>query len=231
MSAVMRSFLVRMLAVCITSACVTACATPTPGANKSARTVSDRFKVKVESEPEEIRLALRAEGLSAAQSAALAEFTAAWRENDGRTIKIQAPNAARDPATAYRMMEGAKVFLIGQGIPESEIETIGYDAGGDVSAPLIVGYLRYKAAIPECGKNWANISHSFSNKPQSNFGCAVTANMAAQIADPGDLLKPRDMTPQDATRRQNVLDKYRVGEKTAAEKDDSASGAVSSAIK
>ncbi len=70
-----------------------------------------------------------------------------------------------------------------------------------------------------------------SNQPQPNFGCAVTSNMTAQIADPGDLLGPRTMTPQDAARRQVVLQKYRAGEKTGAEIDDGANGAVSQAVK
>lgn len=227
----MNNHIVRSLVVLLASVCVAACSTtPTPGADENARTSADRFKVKVVSEAEEIRLVLHARGLSPAQSVALEAFSQTWRESDGRSIMIQAPNAARDPAAAYRMSESTKAFLIDQGLPENKIEVSGYDAAGDTAAPLIVGYLRYKAEIPECGKNWTNIARSMKNKAQANFGCAVTANMAAQIANPGDLLSPRDMTPQDAARRQVVLDKYRTGEKTGAEADESASGAVSKAV-
>jgi len=227
----MKHSMLRNFAVLLATACLAACATPTPGADDNAKTSSDRFKVKVTSDSEEIRLGLHAQGLSASQSAALAQFGDAWRVNEGRKIMIQAPSGARDPAAAYRMSESARTFLVSRGLPEEKIEVVGYDAAGDAAAPLIVGYLRYRAELPECGKNWPNIAHSIKNKAQPNFGCAVTANMAAQIADPGDLVTPRDMTPPDAARRQTVLDKYRAGDKTTAERDEGASGTVSSVIK
>ena len=50
------------------------------------------------------------------------------------------------------------------------------------------------------------------------------------MADPGDLLGPRRMTPQDGARRQDVLDKYRRGEVTSAKSDPTASGKISSAV-
>jgi pilus assembly protein CpaD len=55
----------------------------------------------------------------------------------------------------------------------------------------------------------------------------VTANIAAQIADPEDLLHPRAETPPDGSRRQVVLDKYRTGATTSTAKDTQANGAVS----
>jgi pilus assembly protein CpaD len=54
--------------------------------------------------------------------------------------------------------------------------------------------------------------------------------MAAQIADPADLDHPRAMTPQDATRRQAVLDRYRKGEPTGAQQDEKAGAAISKAV-
>jgi pilus assembly protein CpaD len=116
-------------------------------------------------------------------------------------------------------------------VPAEQIEVVGYDPGAEGAPPLLVGYLRYKVEPLKCGTEWTSVTHSFSNKPAPNFGCAVTANIAAQIADPGDLLGPRTMTPQDASRRQDVLDKYRKGDITASAKDDNASGAISDAIK
>lgn len=226
----MTSPILRSLAVLAAVAGLSACATPVPEANDDARLSTERFTAKVTSEPEELRLALHAQGISEGQAAALVTFSETWRENEARTIKIQAPSGARDPAAAYRMSESARTFLIAQGVPEARIELAGYDPGDDKAAPLIVGYLRYRAEIPKCGQTWTNIAHSNSNSVQPNFGCAVTANMAAQIADPADLLGPREMTPQDAARRQGVLDKYRTGTKTAGERDKDADGAVSRAV-
>ena len=52
------------------------------------------------------------------------------------------------------------------------------------------------------------------NKNYFNFGCASQQNLAAQIADPRDLLSPRGVDSIDAGRRTTVLDNYRRGEPT-----------------
>ena len=118
-----------------------------------------------------------------------------------------------------------------QGVPASAIRLLGYDAKGDAGAPLVVGFLRYALTIPDCGRTWTNISHSMANQVQPNFGCAVTANMAAQVANPADWARPRPIDPADAQRRAVVLEKYRKGELTSSEKDEKASGTVSLVVK
>jgi pilus assembly protein CpaD len=54
--------------------------------------------------------------------------------------------------------------------------------------------------------------------PYPNFGCAQQHNLAAQIANPADLLGPRTMAPADADRRSVIMDRYRQGKTTGAEK-------------
>ena len=56
----------------------------------------------------------------------------------------------------------------------------------------------------------------------------MTANIAAQIANPRDLIAPAVMTPGDNGRRAVVLDKYRKGDITSSAKDDQADGKTSS---
>lgn len=211
------------------AAVVAACASP-PGYDKKALTPTQHYAAKVTSQPEEVRLAVHAQGLSPAQSDALDKFVTLWREDEGGMIGIQAPQEGVDPASAYRMSESARSFLITKGVPPHQIELVGYAPQSADNPPLLVGYLRYKAEIPKCGQKWTSITSTMSNAVQPNFGCSVTANMAAQIADPADLLGPREMTPQDASRRQFVLDKYRKGETTSSAKDAQADGAVSRAV-
>jgi pilus assembly protein CpaD len=225
----MTSILFRGLAVLGLTVTLGACVGTVPGADEDARLPSQRFEPKVTSQPEEVRLAIHAQGLSPRQAEALAKFADYWRDDEGGMIGIQTPSEGVDPAAAFRMGESARSFLLSKGVPASQIEVVGYapEAG---EAPLLVGYLRYRAEIPRCGEKWTSITRTYKNEVQANFGCAVSANMAAQIADPADLLGPRTMTPQDATRRQEVLDKYRKGEVTSAAKDDKADGAISRAV-
>jgi pilus assembly protein CpaD len=61
-----------------------------------------------------------------------------------------------------------------------------------------------------------------------NFGCAVQRNIAAELADPRDVDQPRGMTPADATKRMQVLNKYEQGQITAAQKSQDQNSTVSS---
>ena len=67
-----------------------------------------------------------------------------------------------------------------------------------------------------------------TTRSNPNFGCANTANIAALIANPADLIAPRDVRiRRDAARRETVLTKYRQGQITSTPKDEQASGVVS----
>ena len=222
----------RFIALALAAA-LSACASPAiqPGQALSARTPTELWKTEMASQPEEIRLAVRAEGLSANQANALTGLAQTWRGAGGGEVVLQAPVGGPEPDAVSRSGENARSFLVQQGVPASEIRLVGYDAKGDPRAPLVVGFMRYALAIPACGRSWTNIAHSMTNQPQPNFGCAVTANMAAQVADPADLATPRTMDPADAQRRAVVLDKYRKGELTSSEKDEKAEGAVSQVVK
>jgi pilus assembly protein CpaD len=50
------------------------------------------------------------------------------------------------------------------------------------------------------------------------------------IEDPHDLLQPRTMTPRDAARRAVVLDRYRNGQPTGAERSSDEQAAISDVI-
>ena len=204
-----------------------ACATKVPDRISDARTPTEHFQAKVTAADQEIRLAVHAQGLSPNQAEALAAFAADWRDADGGTITLSAPTGGAQSRAAFRSIETARSLLIDQGVSADHIAVVNYDAKGDAAAPLRIAYLRYQAQVPVCGQAWTNIAHSANNDVQPNFGCAVTANMAAQIANPADLTHPRASTPVDTQRRETMLDKYRKGQVTSSDKDDQAKGVIS----
>ena len=215
------------------AAAVTACASAPPpreGAVIDPRTPLDQFRAQVIPQADEVRLAIHAQGLSGPQADALASLVHAWRTNDGGPIRLQAPVGAAESAAAYRMGESVRAFLVSQGVPHSDIQIAGYDAAGLTAAPMVVGYERYVAQIPRCGQSWDNLTSTSGNQVSANFGCTVNANFAAQLANPADLARPRDMDPADAARRADVLDKYRRGEPTSTQADEQAKGALSQAV-
>jgi len=75
--------------------------------------------------------------------------------------------------------------------------------------PIIV--TRSGAHAEECG-NWPeDMTRTAQNTTYENFGCSQQNNIAAMVADPRDLIRPRPTAPADAMRRSKVFDKYREG--------------------
>jgi pilus assembly protein CpaD len=104
------------------------------------------------------------------------------------------------------------------GFADSAVAVEPYREGRDGSAPIRIAYLRYVAEPPICGRWTENLADDRRNLPFSNFGCAQQHNLAAQVANPADLLGPRTMDPADTERRMIMYDKYRQGKPTGAEK-------------
>ncbi|WP_018061996.1 CpaD family pilus assembly lipoprotein [Caulobacter sp. UNC279MFTsu5.1] len=214
-------------------ALLTACASSGAGPDTAAlpRTDSQQWedRVHVDSRPDEVLLALHAEGLSAAQNQALDQLLGRWLAAEAREIVVNAPTGGARGEIAGRMAAAARQRLVAMGAPAAKVRVTGYDAGGAPGAPLKVGFLRYTAHVPQCG-GWENITATRNNAAYENFGCAVTANIAAQVANPEDLLGPRAETPIDSGRRATVLDKYRKGEVTSSAKDEQSNGVISKAV-
>lgn len=209
-----------------------ACATTNGAAPiASAATPIDNWadRIEVQSEADEIRLASHATGLSGNQARALSDLHVRWMQAEGDVITIAAPRGSGQDAGAYRVSADAKTFLLSLGASPDQVRLIGYDAGGSSQAPVIVGYERYFAVTPNCG-GWTAATKTFNDEPNANFGCAVSANIAAQVANPEDLRRGRAMMPADPNRRSVVLDKYRKGDPTGSARDDQSSGAISQAV-
>ena len=101
----------------------------------------------------------------------------------------------------------------------------------DHAADIVtVNVVTYRTHRLDCNQSWENLAATGGNKTYENFGCAVTANLAAQVADPRDLDHHAAPTSTDASRKSVILDKYRQGKITSSDVDTSAKGTVSDAI-
>ncbi|MGC1302420.1 MAG: CpaD family pilus assembly protein [Caulobacteraceae bacterium] len=193
-----------------------------------AVTPTEQYGIKVTSAPEQIAIGLHAEGLSANQQAALSQFVSEWRENGGGGIVVRAPSDGADPRLARSVADATSAFLNHLGVPTERLQVTGYATNGVKDAPVLASYDRFVATGPtDCANRWDNQLANSHNTPSAHFGCALTGNIAAQIANPRDLLAPAVMTPADNGRREVVLGKYRNGQVTSSAQDEQASGKVS----
>lgn len=197
-----------------------------PALAPPALTPTSRWTLQVEPSLDRIALAVREDGLSPAQGAALDALAARHGHRGVGAISVAAP-AGEDPDAA-RTAWSIRDALIARGLPAEAIRMTGY-AAPDPRAPVVVSFETVEARTPVCGRDWEDLSANLNRTP-NNFGCALTANMAAQIANPRDILQPRAMPPQDSHRAVVVFDNYRQGRQTSAPQEELVGGRVTQAV-
>jgi pilus assembly protein CpaD len=202
--------------VCLALLCagLAACASDPKNPAVTAKNPGELFPMKAEIKPDQLALALHADGLSPTQKQALIGLAARWREDGEDLIRVQAPHGGVDPRLAAHGQESAQAFLVSLGVPYASIQLTAYEVA-DSQAPLLVSFSRYEAKVTSCGTKWQALTDTEDNNVQSNFGCAISANMMAQIAHPADIAHPRAEDAPDAQRRETVIGKYAEGKDTA----------------
>lgn len=142
------------------------------------------------------------------------QFAGAFKDEGYGAIVVTAPEGL--PRGRLAVVEVA-ALLEGVGVRSDKVVQSGYDAAGDVSAPLVLAYKSYEAHVPGCSKvnehDWANMK---TNTTVPSFGCAVNENIAMMLANPGDVLGQRELDAPDPNRQLMVYEKYRTGNSTTS---------------
>lgn len=196
---------------------LSACATGAGGAGPIPLNPGARFALQVEPGVDRIALAIHDEGLSVNQRQALAALAGRAGAEGADLVRVEIPSGG--DAAAARTGWEIKSALESVGVPAGRVVVESY-AAPDPRAPVLAGFETVRAHVPDCSRNWSNLTATAQNHTAANFGCAVHANLAAQIENPRDILRPRDMTAADAGRRAVVFDRYRMGEQTAAPQEE-----------
>lgn len=216
----------RTLAAACAALTLSACAAG-PALSPEPIVPTARWTLQVQPGADQIALAVREDGLSPAQRQAIDAIAHRYRARGVATLNIDAP--AGEDAAAARTAWNVRDALMARGLPPEAIRMASY-VGPDARAPVVVGFQTVEAVVPACGRAWEDLTANFANRTPSNFGCALTANMAAQIADPRDIVQPRDMPPADSHRAVVVFDNYRQGRQTSAPQEELVSGRVTQAV-
>lgn len=136
------------------------------------------------------------------------------------TVRIAVPMNAANSGAANGVRSKVRKVLVDAGIPASRIVMTNYDPQSpEASSPIKLSFIAVTAITDECGQWPSDLvmgRTAVENKNWENFGCATQQNLAAQIANPSDLVGPRGMTPIDATNRAAVISVYREGTTTSS---------------
>lgn len=185
---------------------------------------AQRHPIIVSQEPETmlIHVARNAQGLSPKQRAELLAFADRSRASDAGNSRlvIAAPGGSQNEVASMYAVGQIRRLLSDNGFAESAIAVEAYHDDASREPPIRVSYLRYVAQAPECNSWPSNLAYEPQNLPYPNLGCATQRNLAANIANPADLLGPRTETNRSGERRDAVWDKYVMGESTVAKKTE-----------
>jgi len=170
-----------------------------------------------------LRVSRGATSLTPSQRAQVIDFMSRYRGRDtgnGR-IAIGVPSGAPNEVAALHAVAELRELLRDYAVDDTRVAVRAYHAEGDSSPPIRLSYARFVAEGPTCG-SWANnVGDDTRNLPYTNLGCANQRMLAAQVANPADLLGPRSMTPAASERRDATWEKWIKGESTVAKKDES----------
>lgn len=128
------------------------------------------------------------------------------------TVSIAVPTTSANAGAAHNIKGEIRKVLVEAGVKSNHIVLTSYDpADASASAPVRLTFVAVTAITGDCGQ-WPSDLFGPTirdNTNWENFGCATQQNLAAQIANPADLVGPRGMTPIDAQRRAEVISIYR----------------------
>ena len=209
---------------------LTGCATDSGKAGNAALTAAtptEQYPLQAQTMTKTVNLRINAGGLSDNQRTALDQIAEKASWTSGAPVDVEIITSADPRAIAAGQTVGG--YLVAHDVDGSNLSQLSQP--GQPADIVTVNIVDYRARTYACGQTWENLAATRNNTAYANFGCAVSSNLAAQIADPRDLQTPRAATPVDMGRRSVVLDKYRKGEVTSSAKDDNATGAISNAIK
>jgi pilus assembly protein CpaD len=140
-------------------------------------------------------------------------FVQDYRAHASGTVEILAPGGGANSPAVSALRRQIRQELVASGIPSARIVDNYYPAGGlGDAAPIRLQFAATTAVTNACGQ-WPDdlADNAFDNQNYYNFGCATQNNLAAQVANPTDLIAPRAMSPIDTDQRSKVIDNYRNG--------------------
>ncbi len=172
-------------------------------------------------------------GLTPLQRTEVAGLASGWRREATGGFVIEIPVGGANERAATSVSREIRAVLAANGVPGHSIEIRPVPTQDPVRLGTIrVNYPKMLAETGACGLWPEDLGPTMnagynSNRPLWNHGCAMQRNLAAQVAEPADLVQPRAETPALTSRRATVLDKYRKGEATATQYPDANKGKIS----
>lgn len=202
-----------------------ACKHGEPGTQVAGWAIADpaqRHPILVSEQPSKIsiKVARGAHGLSPHQRSQLVTFLEKYRSLDAGNskLKVSPPTGSANEVASMQAVAEIRYLMRESGFADASIELAPYHEDGDPQPPIRISYTQYVAEGPECKRWTTNVADDPRNLPYPNFGCTTQKNFAAMVANPADLVGPRQSTPAPGERRDTYWQKWTKGESTVSTK-------------
>jgi pilus assembly protein CpaD len=178
-----------------------------------SRTVLDAWRPSVAMVESRLQVGMPGTGnLTAVEHQRLQAFAREFIELGEGNVAISVPSGSANQAAAAAIATETQRALFAYGVDYSRMVAGGYQAGGEY-APVTISFARYEARAQECVP-WSQLDPrpGMSNGAHARLGCASANNLAAMIANPGDLRGERTPDGGDAARISTGMEALRAGE-------------------
>lgn len=155
--------------------------------------------------------------LDAREQAAVKQFAQNYKDLGDGQITVLLPGGGPSAGGARAALADVRKALLAGGAK-------GYIAVGSyavadpsLAAPIRLSFVGLKAKVAtSCGQWPSDLAsgstvEGWNNRPYWNFGCAQQNMLAAQVADPRDLVSPRAETETDVNMRMRAIQNVRKG--------------------
>ncbi len=210
-----------------------ACASVPAPEGPPVSSAADTHRIEVTQTSERLELAVAKDdvALSPQARAQIASFARGYLRYGHGALVLSAPSGGSNTDAASAVAGDARRSLLEAGVSYAAVAGSTYDASGAGDAPIIISFARFEAQAPQCAPLWTqDLAHQSNNQPWESFGCATQANLAAMVEDPADLLHPRAEDPRDSERRDAVMQAYRAGDVTHADRSGDERATISTAV-
>ena len=152
------------------------------------------------------------------QSADVAAFVKDYQSAGQGQMTALLPHASGRDAEAQVTLNAIRAALSRAGA-KGYLNVGAYDVQDpNLASPVRLSFVKLEAKIStQCGDWPADLASGgttagWENRPYYNFGCSYQKNLAAQVDDPRDLVRPRAEDPADVQMRVRAIGKVRLGE-------------------
>ena len=149
-------------------------------------------------------------GMTGAQRDTLLGFLDGYDKRAAPSLTIAIPRGSANEVAALVAGRDFARVAVAAGVKRNRIVMTSYQSDvPEASAPVRVAFVAVRAQTDKCGRWPDDLADTSENKHYADFGCSYQNNLAAQVANPNDLIGPRKQSEIDAENRGAVIDKYR----------------------